>query len=499
MSDPGKRTTDEGAQPVAGEVDAELPSANEAAANEATANEATGDEVVPLPAGKSAAKGKGLALGGWRDMVRSGGVKFVALGISAALGIVITRLIITNFGTDVFAQYGLLVGLGALLPIGVLGVDAPIVNTVAVSEDPGRDEKLRKVLVSSMRVLLAAGAILLVVVLIMSVLGLWDALLGDSLLVTTGAVAAAACMALWSLGMPFGIGAKVLAGLGKNYVTIAISGLQSPVVLLVLLIALAVGADRETGSYIPVVSYAATLLIGVIATLVAAKMIRPALWRAVKEAPFPKRFKGAKISDQAWPMTVIMIALPVGIQTDRIVLSHVATSEQLAEYNLASQMYTPIFALVSAAGFTLWPRFAAARAKNKDESPMALSAVFGAIAAFFCLGVSLISGWLAAFASGGEVSLSLWLLVAFSVWMIIQAFQYPFGMYLTDHRGLRFQALMVTLMLPFNLAVSWYLATIWGAVGPVVGSALGVLTFQVIANIIFVRVRMSSTNGSVST
>jgi O-antigen/teichoic acid export membrane protein len=86
---------------------------------------------------------------------------------------------------------------------------------------------------------------------------------------------------------------------------------------------------------------------------------------AFKEAPFPRRFKGAKIVDQAWPMTVIMIALPVGIQTDRIILSHVTTSAELAQYNLASQMYTPIFALVSAAGFTLWPRFAASRAKNK--------------------------------------------------------------------------------------------------------------------------------------
>lgn len=430
-----------------------------------------------------------VRMGGWYDMARSGGVKFVALGISAVLGILITRIIITNFGTDVFAQYGLLVGLGALLPIGVLGVDAPIINRVAVSEDVSRDARLRAVLVSSIRVLLVAGAILLAVVVLMSVFGLWDALLGDSLLVSTGAIAAALCMALWSFGMPLGIGAKVLAGLGKNYVTIAISGLQSPLVLLVLIVALAVGADRESGSFIPVVSYAATLIIGAIATVVAARLIKPTLWHAFKEAPFPRRFKGAKIVDQAWPMTVIMIALPVGIQTDRIILSHVTTSAELAQYNLASQMYTPIFALVSAAGFTLWPRFAASRAKNKEESPLQLSLVFGAIAAFFCLCISVIAGWLANFASGGEVTLSLALLLSFSAWMIIQAFQYPFGMFLTDRTGLRFQALMVTLMLPINLAVSWVLATKYGAVGPVIGSALGVLCFQVIANLIFVRVR----------
>ena len=190
-------------------------------------------------------------------------------------------------------------------------------------------------------------------------------------------------------------------------------------------------------------------------------------------------------------MVVIMIALPVGVQTDRIVLSHVATSADLAQYNLASQMFTPIAALVSAAGFTLWPRFAAARKRGEDESPVPLSLGFGAIAAVLALGVSVISGWLAAFASDGQISLGLPLLVAFSTWMIIQAFQYPYGMYLTDRMGLRFQALMVTLMVPFNVGLSWFLASQVGAVGPVVGSAASVLLFQVTANVIFVRSRAS--------
>jgi hypothetical protein len=57
----------------------------------------------------------------------------------------------------------------------------PIINRVAVSDDVSKDARLREVLVSSLRVLLVAGAILLAVVLLMSVFGLWDALLGDSL------------------------------------------------------------------------------------------------------------------------------------------------------------------------------------------------------------------------------------------------------------------------------------------------------------------------------
>ena len=37
-----------------------------------------------------------VRMGGWYDMARSGGVKFIALGVSAVLGILITRIIITN-------------------------------------------------------------------------------------------------------------------------------------------------------------------------------------------------------------------------------------------------------------------------------------------------------------------------------------------------------------------------------------------------------------------
>lgn len=430
-------------------------------------------------------------LGSWHDMVRSGGVKFVALGVSAILGIIITRVIITNYGTAVFAQYGLLVGLGALIQVNALGVGAPLVNTVAVSEDPSKDNHLRQVILSSLRVLTLAMLVLILIVGLMTALGWWQAILGDSLLPGTGPISAALCMLLWAFGMPVGIGQRLLAGLGKNHVTIAISGLQSPLVLLVLLVMLSIGG--ETGSFIPVVSYAAALVIAIICLVIAARMISPTLTTAIKQIPWRSKFPGAKILDQAGPMTVIMIALPIAMQTDRIVLSHAAPPAELAQYNLASQMYNPIFALVSAAGFTLWPRFAAARAKNKDESPMHLSMVFGAIGLALALGVSILSPLLARFASGGEIQLSLLIVVSFSILMTVQALQYPMGMYLTDKHGLRFQAVMVCLLLPINLVVSWVLAGKLGAAGPVIGSMLTIFVFQVLANVLYIRFRRTKT------
>ncbi|MCU1656116.1 MAG: polysaccharide biosynthesis protein, partial [Pseudonocardiales bacterium] len=42
-------------------------------------------------------------------------------------------------------------------------------------------------------------------------------------------------------------------------------------------------------------------------------------------------------------------------------------------------------------------------------------------------------------------------------------------------------------LLPVNLGLSWYLAIHLGAVGPVIGSTVGVLLCQVLANWWYVR------------
>ena len=61
--------------------------------------------------------------------------------------------------------------------------------------------------------------------------------------------------------------------------------------------------------------------------------------------------------------------------------------------------------------------------------------------------------------------------------------------FLTDGAGLRFQAFMILLMLPTKVGISLLLAREVGAVGPVAGSVVTVLVFQVLANVWYVRRR----------
>ena len=247
--------------------------------------------------------------------------------------------------------------------------------------------------------------------------------------------------------------------------------------------------DLPAGSLMPAVPFAVTLSLSVLCTLLAVRHLRPTLAAALRQVPRVRSVRGTRVFDVAWPMLIQMIALPLAMETDRLVLSHVAGAQALAEYNLAAQMFTPIWAVVNSAGFTLWPVFARARAQGTRATPAPMAMAFGGLAAVMVAVVALASPWLADVASGGAIALAPGLVVAFGALMVLQAIKYPFGMYLTDARGLRYQAAMIVAMLPVNLGLSWVLAVQWGAVGPVVGSIAGVLVFQVLGVMLYVRRR----------
>jgi O-antigen/teichoic acid export membrane protein len=426
----------------------------------------------------------------WRSVAKSAGTRVLVLPLSAVLGVVNTRLIIENFGRDAFAQYGLLVALGSLLPFTDLGMAAAIMNAVGGSDDPSKDDHVRRVLVTSIRVLLCSAGVLLLVAAGVSAAGLWPAIMGDGLLPGTGPMVAAACLSMIAISLPVAIGQRVLTGLGKNHVTIALMGAQTPVVLVILL--LIINFDLGDGSYLAVIPYVVTLLISLVATVVAARLIDPQIGRALRGVPRVRTVRGGKVLDVAWPMLVQMIALPLAMQTDRLVISHVSDPANLAEYNLSAQMYLPVWQVITAAGVALWPIFARARAKGdtRSQSPVPLSAGFAGAAAAVCIVLSLVAPWLADVASGGRIELPLSMLIAFSVFMTIQGAKYPLGMFMTDASGLRYQAFFIVLMVPVNLGLSIALARRYGAIGPVIGSTVGVFFFQFVANAVYVRRRL---------
>ncbi len=451
-----------------------------------TANTAPEDSIVETTTAAHDARPQGLRLA-W-EMGRSAVLRFAVLGISALLGILTTRLVIDTYGQAAYAQYALLVTIGSLIPFADLGIGAAVMNIIGESTDPRADERVERVLLTSLRVTCASSFVLVAVAAAITATGTWSAVLGDGLSGRSGPLVALICVVLFSITLPLGLGERVLIALGRNHISIVVLGLQSPLVLGVLVLAIRLRAPN--GSFVAVLPYAALVLLAFTLTVMAARRVRPALGRAWRSVGSVRSVRGGRILDTAWPMLIYMVALPLAMQTDRLVLSHVSDLRNLAEYSLAAQMFVPIYAVTNAAGVILWPLFARARATGERAvSPIRVGWLFAGIAAALCAMISLLSPWLSSLASGGQIRLSIGLVLAFSLLMTLQALKYPIGMYMTDSRGLRFQAFAVVLMLPVNLGLSVALGRALGAVGPVLGSAVGVLLFQVVANEWYVRRR----------
>ncbi|MGN6407162.1 MAG: lipopolysaccharide biosynthesis protein [Curtobacterium sp.] len=412
-------------------------------------------------------------------------VKVGVMVVSGLLGIVTSRLILSSYGTDAYAQYGLLSTITTLLPFADLGIAAVLINTIAGSDHPRTDDLVRRTLTTAIRVLLSSGAVIVSIGAVITLAGWWPALLGHGLLPGSGPIAAFLCLTVFGLVLPLGVGSRILVGLQKNTTQLAVSAVVAPFIFLI--VGSSVLLTFPLGGYLAVVSYAANALSSVICVILAARLLSPQVRAAIRDVPRIRTVPGVKVMRTAWPMLAQMLALPIAMQTDRLLLSHLTTGDQLAQYNLASQLFGIILQTVAAAGLALWPIYAKARARSDIRSPNGPTTVFALGGLGLATALALVSPWLVQVVSSGRLQLDGWLVWGFVVFATVQAAKYPIGMYMTDDRGLRFQVLPILILVPLNLGLSWWLVGIIGAGGTIVGSTVAVVLCQVIPNLLYVR------------
>ena len=406
--------------------------------------------------------------------------KVLVMGLSGVLGIITSRLIIEHFGTAAYAQYGLLSTFPTLLPFADLGIAAVVINAVAGSSSVRTDDFVKRSIVTALRVLLVSGGIMVAVSAVITLFGWWPVLLGEGLLPEGGSLAAGLCLAVFGLVLPLTVGQRILVGLRRTSTQVASQSVVAPFMLLA--IGSAVMLSVPAGSYLAVISYVANALVSVICLVVAARALSPQLGAAVRLVPRVRSYRGVPALGLAWPMLVQMIALPVAMQTGRLLLSHLAGPDELAQYNLASQLFGIVLQTVAAAGIALWPIYAAARTAGRVESPAVPTLWFLLGGLLLGGALAVLSPFLAEFVSGGQIVLDGWMLAAFVLFVGLQAAKYPIGMYMTDKTGLVFQVLPIVLMVPLTLGLSWYFIGEIGAAGPVLGSAIAVAVCQLVPN-----------------
>lgn len=427
---------------------------------------------------------RGPNRGPWAAIGGTASVKIVVLGLSGLLGIVTSRLIITNFGEAAYAQYGLISALPNLLPFADLGIGAAVVNAIAGSSNPHTDGEVRRTLTSALRILVVSGSLIALVSLVLGLTRSWEWILGSGVLPGGGWIAMI-CLMIFGIALPLTIGQRTLVGLGRNPAQIATQATVAPFIMVA--VGLTILTRRSDGSILPVYSYLAAALVSVLCFFIANRLLSPQIKAAFRDAPRLRTVPGVRVMHVAGPMLIQMIALPVAMQTDRLLLSHLAETTDLAQYNLGYQFFGIVLQTISAAGVALWPVFARDRSTGTVRSPFAMAWVFTGAALGVAGLLCAVLPWLTRFVSDDQIALTPALIVAFVVFVAVQSAKYPLGMYMTDARGLRFQVPPILVLVPLNLGLSWWLIGPFGAAGPVMGSTVAVFFCQVLPNIWYVR------------
>lgn len=420
-----------------------------------------------------------------RHLVLSGGARFIGLVPQAIATLLASRLILTHYGLDAFNTYALVIAMMALIPLNNLGVGASV--TQAIAAHGADDDRSARAALTASRVLALSALGLAAAAAALGALDLWPVLLGDA--AGSNWVTALALVVFASTFVP-GLAQSVLLGVNRNHVSIVVGSFLAPVSLLIVGILIIGDLD---GRLVMVVPPLALLLVNLVTMAVSTRLVRFPWLRIIREIPWRRRFRGARIRSLSGPMLITSLCVPITFCTDRIVLSHVSTAEAVANYSVVLQLCAPIIALIVAAAVPLWPMFTQARSQGERGPDITkILVVFGA-GTFVCgAALVLLADPVGHLIGGDRINLGYFLPVVAALVMVLLAVAYPLSMSMVDPAGARFVATCAVLTLPANVMTSIWLSRELGAPGPLISLLIVSTTIQVIPILIYSRRRERS-------
>lgn len=407
---------------------------------------------------------------------------FLPQGIATLLA---SHLIIEHYGLHAFDTYALIVSVMALIPLNNLGVGASITQAIA-AHGPG-DERAAGAALTAARVLSLSALFVALVSTALGLLDLWPTLLGDQ----AGANAfTAAGIIVYAVSFVPGLAQSVLLGAGRNHITLIVISFQAPLALLAIWLLITFDAD---GRWVVVAPALAVLGIN-LTTMVLSEWLVKFPWRRIlREVPFRRRYRGAKIRNLSGPMMITSLCIPIAFTGDRIVLSHVSTAEELANYSVVLLIFSPVMGLIGAVAQPLWPMFTKARSLGERGPQMKF--VFGGFilgTVLMCAALVLLSDRLGHVIGGDQINLGYFLPTMMALVMVVLAIAFPLSMSMIDPAGARFAAICAVITVPANISTAIWLASEFGAPGPLISLLVVSLVVQVIPSLIFVRRRERS-------
>lgn len=415
---------------------------------------------------------------------RSAGARALTLPLQAIASLVTAGLLIRHYGTESYGQYALVISLLAVLPFADLGIGAAVVNATATTDTEEERRHAIAVISAAFRVLVLVAVTCIGAGLVITCTFGWAKILGGTADPRSNA-AIFFCLTIFACALPLSLGQRIALGIGANDKQLLVQGCQPLLTMALIVLCVNLSLDIQATFLSFFTAYFITIaIIAFAADRWCEGMLREALRQAFS------KHRGTtyrvQIFATALPMCVVMVGLPLVLQTHRLMLSHFGNAQEVAQYSLAAQMYLPVLAVISAASTSLWAVFARERAvepssqHKRATKPFKISSYTTVGATVICALVTLIAPWLAPRISGGQISVDLELALSFSIFVIAQAAQFPLGVYLTDVFGLRLQAFVTLLFVPLVWVAAVGLIPLVGAGAPALATGAVGLVVQVV-------------------
>lgn len=422
------------------------------------------------------------------DMGSTAFYKFMGLGLGIVANLGAVAIMTRRFGVEEYAAYALLASFLFLLPFADLGIGASVINVTSDFKSGFLSGKNVSAHVGKcFSILVIVGVLIVVLSLVAWETNGWQVILGSIGEVPSASFAATFTVVCIAFSLPFGLGSRIIQGLGRVRTNVQL-GLLTPVISMSMLFALLLG-DSRVGFFllVPGISF---LTVTVVTFFCALKLsglglpTGPKSWFAYKNDDY-------SIHRVAIPFFFISVGTAIGLQSHRLFLAHFGDASAVASYSLVAQFAGPLVAVLITTGQNLWSRYRIHSSVDKTISMfrehVILFGILGLSAAFLLWStVSLSSRFL----TDGKVQVSPILLLAAIGYLIVVSLHQPGAMYLTSPRGLTRQAVMVIVMSAVTMAGIFILYPVLSAASTYTAAALSMLVIQVVPTWIIVNSTM---------
>jgi O-antigen/teichoic acid export membrane protein len=422
-------------------------------------------------------------------LARAALTRGVALTLSMVCTLCAGALVIRTQGVEAFAAITLLSSLAALMPYADLGVGTAVVNAASDWDDESAGiASLEVVLRACIRLTLMMAVFLTTIALVLFGTGGWSSLLGAGAFgIGRPQLAATLLVVLVAASVPMGLGQRVLLGLSQ---VTAANALQCAASVVSLGIAIGVTVLRApTWGY--VIAPAAGTLVAAILMTFRAIRLTGVPWAALVRGAVPTRVYGSALS-LGIPTVVIFTAAAVSFQFTRVLLSHLGTAQDLAQYALVAPIWLGMTSIVSVAGQLLWPHYRKLRYQEQVKMSDLVRHVrlFGLIGVGGGLAMLLIGPVVISVQTSGRVSTPWATLAAAATLLVAQSLILPLAMLMTAPSEWCGQALITVMLAVISTLIALMLCPRLGAPGAYLSGALAVFAWQFPAIFVFARYRL---------